>query len=77
MSRASGLADAKLEQFRRELIDELALDQGFDPSLLAGRMATFVREGVKEASVQRRRASLLVGGTGPAIPRCAVADCGT
>lgn len=61
MSRACGLADTKLEQFRRELIDELAREQGFDPSLLAGRMAAFVRDGVKEASVQRRRASLLVG----------------
>ncbi|MGC8642842.1 MAG: DNA polymerase III subunit delta' [Isosphaeraceae bacterium] len=61
MSRSSGLADVKLEQFRRELIDELALEKGFDPSLLAGRMATFVREGVKEASNQRRRAGLLVG----------------
>jgi DNA polymerase III subunit delta' len=61
MSRASGLADAKLEQFRRELIDELALERGFDPSLLAGRMASFVRDGVKEASIQRRRANLLVG----------------
>ena len=51
----------KLDQFRRELIDELAVDQGFDPSALAGRMAAFVREGDKEASAQRRRASLLVG----------------
>jgi DNA polymerase III subunit delta' len=61
MSRATGLADPKLEQFRRDLIDELALEQGFDPSVLATRLATFVRDGVKEASVQRRRASLLVG----------------
>jgi DNA polymerase-3 subunit delta' len=61
MSRAIGLADPKLEQFRRELIDQLALEQGFDPSELAGRMLAFVREGAKEASVQRRRATLLVG----------------
>jgi DNA polymerase-3 subunit delta' len=61
MSRAIGLADPKLEEFRRELIDQLAQEQGFDPSELAGRMVAFVRDGAKEASVQRRRASLLVG----------------
>jgi DNA polymerase-3 subunit delta' len=61
MSRATSLADRKLVEFRRELIDDLARDQGFDPSELAGRMMTFVREGAKEASVQRRRASVLVG----------------
>ena len=32
MSRAIGLADPELERFRRELIDELAAEHGFDPS---------------------------------------------
>jgi DNA polymerase-3 subunit delta' len=61
MSRAIGLADPNLERFRRELIDDLAGEKGFDPSTVAERMVAFVREGNKEVSNQRRRAILLVG----------------
>ncbi len=61
MSRALGLADPDLERFRRELIDELAVEHGFDPSVLAQRLATFSREAGKEAVDQRRRARLLIG----------------
>ena len=32
VSRATGLADPELERFRRELIDEIAAEHGFDPS---------------------------------------------
>jgi DNA polymerase-3 subunit delta' len=60
VSRATGLADPDLERFRRGLIDELALEHGFDPSELANRLAAFVRQAGKEASQQRRRASLLI-----------------
>ena len=60
VSRATGLADPELERFRRELIDELAAEQGFDPSELAGRLGAFVKQAGKEAVDQRRRAGLLV-----------------
>src|SRR5208337_4608070 len=61
VSRATGLADPELEQFRRELIDEIAAEQGFDPSELAGRLGAFVKLAGKETVDQRRRAGLLVG----------------
>jgi DNA polymerase-3 subunit delta' len=61
MSRATGLADSELEQFRRELIDELAVEHGFDPSELAGRLLSFLRQSSKESVNQRRQAGLLVG----------------
>lgn len=60
LSRATGLADPELERFRRQLIDELAVDHGFDPTELANRLAAFVRQAGKEASQQRRRARLLI-----------------
>jgi len=60
VSRASGLADPDLERFRRELIDELAVEHGFDPTELANRLAAFVRQAGKESSQQRRRAGLLI-----------------
>jgi DNA polymerase-3 subunit delta' len=61
VSRAAGLADPDLERFRRELIDELASEHGFDPSTLAQRLASFAREAGKEAAEHRRRARLLIG----------------
>ena len=61
VSRATGLADPELEQFRRELIDEIAAEHGFDPSELAGRLGSFVKLAGKETVDQRRRAGLLVG----------------
>jgi DNA polymerase-3 subunit delta' len=61
MGRAIGLADPDLERFRRELIDEVAGEHGFDPSQLAQRLQAFVKQGNKETAFQRRRVSLLVG----------------
>ncbi|MGA7495109.1 MAG: DNA polymerase III subunit delta' [Isosphaeraceae bacterium] len=61
VSRATGLADPELERFRRELIDEISAEQGFDPSELAGRLGAFVKLAGKETVDQRRRAGLLVG----------------
>ena len=61
VSRALGLADAGLEQFRRALIDELAADHGFDPPALAHRVLDHVKQAGKESVDQRRRASLLIG----------------
>jgi DNA polymerase-3 subunit delta' len=61
VSRATGLADPELGRFRRELIDELALEHGFDPSELAGRLLSFAKQGSKEAANQRRQVGLLVG----------------
>jgi DNA polymerase-3 subunit delta' len=61
ISRALGLADPDLERFRRELIDELAVEHGFDPSGLAQRLTSFAREAGKESVDQRRRARLLIG----------------
>ena len=61
MSRAIGLADPDLERFRRDLIDELAAEHGFDPPLLAQRLGAFASQSGKESVDQRRRASLLVG----------------
>ena len=56
VSRATGLADPELERFRRELIDEIAAEQGFDPSELAGRLGAFVKLAGKETVDQKRRA---------------------
>ncbi|QEH33131.1 DNA polymerase III subunit tau [Aquisphaera giovannonii] len=61
MSRAIGLADPELERFRRELIDELAVARGFDPSVVAQRFNAFVGQAGKEAADRRRRAALLIG----------------
>jgi DNA polymerase-3 subunit delta' len=61
LSRATGLADPDLDRFRRELIDELAVEHGFDPSELAQRLGAFVKQAGKETVDQRRRAGLLVG----------------
>lgn len=61
MSRATGLADPDLKRFRRELIDELTVEHGFDPSVLAGRLEAFIKQRGKESVDQRRCAGLLVG----------------
>jgi DNA polymerase III subunit delta' len=61
VTRALGLADAALERFRRALIDELALEHGFDPPALAHRVLDHVKQAGKESVDQRRRASLLIG----------------
>jgi DNA polymerase-3 subunit delta' len=59
--RAIDLADADLARFRRDLIDELAGDRGFDPSAVAQRFLAFVNQAGKESVDQRRRASLMIG----------------
>ncbi len=61
VGRAVGLADKELDRFRRNLIDDLADARGFDPTALAGRLATFIKEAGKESVDQRGRARLLVG----------------
>jgi DNA polymerase-3 subunit delta' len=61
VARASGLADAELEGFRRALIDEIAAPGGFDAPGLARRLESFIKEAGKESVAHRTRASLLVG----------------
>jgi DNA polymerase-3 subunit delta' len=61
VERATGLGDPELERFRRELIDEMAADHGFEPPALAHRMHAHIKNAAKESVDQRRRASLLVG----------------
>jgi len=61
VSRARGLADPALGQFRRTLIDEIADPRGFDPPAMAGRLQAFIKEAGKESIDQRNRARLLVG----------------
>jgi DNA polymerase-3 subunit delta' len=61
VSRACGLADLDLEQFRRSLIDEIAQEHGFQPPELAARLQAYVKQAGKESIAQRRRASLLIG----------------
>lgn len=61
VERAAGLGDQELERFRRELIDEMAADHGFDPPMLAHRIHAHIKGAAKESVDQRRRASLLVG----------------
>ncbi len=61
VSRARGLADPGLEQFRRTLIDDLADPRGFNPPAMAARLLTFSKEAGKESVDQRGRAQLLVG----------------
>lgn len=61
VSRARGLADPELEQFRRALIDDLADPRGFDPSAMAARIGAFSKEAGKESVDQRGRARLLTG----------------
>ncbi len=61
VERAVGLGDQELERFRRELIDELAAEHGFQPPVLAHLMHAHIKQAGKESVDQRRRASLLVG----------------
>jgi len=61
VSRARGLAEPELENFRRAMIDGLADPRGFDPASLASRLAAFIKEAGKESVDQRGRARLLVG----------------
>ena len=61
VSRALGLTDASLQEFRRGLIDDLAGDRGFQAPELAHRLLAFVKQAGKESVDQRRRASLLIG----------------
>jgi DNA polymerase-3 subunit delta' len=60
VSRARGLADPELSQFRRGLIDALADSAGFDPGALASKLVAFVKEAGKESVVQRARARLFM-----------------
>lgn len=61
VSRAMGLADAELEDFRRGLLDTLADPRGFSPPALAKRIEGFVNDAGKESTLRRARASLIVG----------------
>ena len=61
VSRARGLAEPSLEQFRRGLINSLSDPRGFDPSTTATRLLAFIKEAGKESIDQRNRARLLVG----------------
>ena len=61
VARARGLADPALALFRRDLIDEMASPQGFDPPILARRMDAFVKEAGKEGAAKRERARLVIG----------------
>ncbi len=77
VSRATGLADPELERFRRELIDEIAAEHGFDPSEArqpARRLRQAGRQGNGGPAAQGRPAG---GGAGPALSRSALADRGT
>ena len=56
VSLATGLANPELERFRRELIDAISAEQGFDPSELAGRLGAFVKLAGKETVDQARAA---------------------
>jgi DNA polymerase III subunit delta' len=61
VSRAVGLADPELDRYRRDLIDGLAGDRGFDPAEQVQRLLEFAKKAGKETSAQRRRTSLMVG----------------
>lgn len=59
--RAVGLASPEIETFRREMIDRLASETGFDPPVLARQVDEFARSAGKESVAQRERASVLLG----------------
>jgi DNA polymerase-3 subunit delta' len=61
VSRAIGLADPELDRFRRDLIDGLASERGFDPAEQVQQLTEFCKKAGKEAAAQRRRAGLMVG----------------
>jgi DNA polymerase III subunit delta' len=61
VGRALGLTDGSLQEFRREMIDEVAADHGFQAPELAHRLLAFTKKAGKESVDQRRRASLLIG----------------
>lgn len=61
VSRAIGLADPDLDRYRRDLIDGLAGERGFDPAEQVQQLLAFSKKAGKESSAQRRRASLMVG----------------
>ncbi|MDX2038922.1 MAG: DNA polymerase III subunit delta' [Isosphaeraceae bacterium] len=61
VARARGLADAALETFRRDLIDEIASARGFDAPALARRLESFIKDAGKESAAQRTRARLIFG----------------
>ncbi len=61
VSRALGLADPELDGYRRELIDGLAGDRGFDPAEHVQHLLAFSKKAGKETGAQRRRVILMVG----------------
>jgi len=61
VSRARGLADPALTDFRRGLLDEIAAPNGFDAPAMARWIEAFVKSAGKEGSAQRDRARLVVG----------------
>ena len=60
VKRALAVANPALEAFRRTLVDELVSPHSFDPSGLAARIESFVKEAGKESVLHRERASVLI-----------------
>ena len=61
VARAIDLGDPELERFRRQLIDEVSAPAGFDPSVVAERVAGYLAQAAKDHPTKRRHAGLLVG----------------
>jgi DNA polymerase-3 subunit delta' len=61
VARAKGLADADLNAFRRDLIEEVSAAGGFDAPSLSRKLEAFINEAGKESVARRSRASLLIG----------------
>ena len=60
VGRAVGLADPDLGRHRRDLIDGLAGDRGFDPGEQVKLMDAFAKQAGKESAAQRRRVRLMI-----------------
>ncbi|MDG3003496.1 DNA polymerase III subunit delta' [Paludisphaera mucosa] len=60
VGRAVGLADPDLGRYRRDLIDGLAGERGFDPAEHVRLLDAFAKQAGKESGAQRRRVRLMV-----------------
>lgn len=60
VGRAIGLADPDMGRYRRDLIDGLAGERGFDPGEHVKLLDAFAKQAGKESSAQRRRVRLMV-----------------
>jgi DNA polymerase-3 subunit delta' len=61
VGRSVGLADPELDRYRRDLIDGLTSDRGFDPADHVRQLIEFSKKAGKEVASHRRRASLMIG----------------